>query len=130
MFEGHSHWEIAAAFSPDGRRALSGSYDKSVILWEVESGSRLRILEGHTEQVYSVCFSPDVRRALSAGWDMTVILWNLETGGNIVRRRDCRSQLPSGLSPTRKIDTENNIDPLWSACVDLYWAVADDLSRN
>jgi WD40 repeat protein len=50
------------------------------MLWEVETGRRLRTFEGHTESVFTVCFSPDGRYALSGSWDKTVKLWEVETG--------------------------------------------------
>ena len=56
---------MSVAWSADQRRALSGSADKTVRLWDVETGRCLRVLEGHTDGVLSVAWSADQRRALS-----------------------------------------------------------------
>jgi predicted Zn finger-like uncharacterized protein len=79
--KGHTHGVSSVSFSPDGRHAVSGSYDKKLWLWEVATGRCLRTLEGHTESVLSVSFSPDGRLALSGGYDKTLRLWDVATGG-------------------------------------------------
>ena len=71
---------MSVAWSADQRRALSGSDDKTVRLWDVETGRCLRVLEGHTDSVWSVAWSADQRRALSGSGDKTVRLWDVETG--------------------------------------------------
>lgn len=70
----------AYAFSPDGKRVLSGTTDNTVGLWDLETGCRLRVLEGHTAGVWSVAWSADLRHALTGGNDNTMRLWDVETG--------------------------------------------------
>jgi small GTP-binding protein len=66
------------ALSGDGRRALSGSDDRTVRLWDVESGRCERVLEGHTTRVGSVALSGDGRRAISAAVNGVMRVWNTE----------------------------------------------------
>jgi small GTP-binding protein len=73
-----SVWSVA--WSGDGLRALSGSDDRTVRLWDVESGRCLRVLEGHTARIMSVAWSDDGLRALSGSEDRTVRLWDVESG--------------------------------------------------
>ena len=68
----------AYAFSPDGKRALCAAGDNRVLLWDLETGSCIRVLYGHTGAV--VALSTDQRRALSGSADNTVRLWDVETG--------------------------------------------------
>ncbi|MCH8838447.1 MAG: hypothetical protein IIA60_11740, partial [Candidatus Marinimicrobia bacterium] len=70
-FEGHTNLVLSVAFSPDGRRALSGSGDNTLKLWETASGRLVQTFKGHTNWVSSVAFSPDGRQALSGSGDNT-----------------------------------------------------------
>jgi WD40 repeat protein len=74
------HGVSTVAFSPDGRRAISGGVDTTVKLWDVATGALLRTLKGHKNHVKSVAFSPDGRRVLSGSEDGTLKLWDAATG--------------------------------------------------
>ena len=51
---------LGNAFSPNNQYVVSGSWDKTVRIWDVESGDCIKTLEGHTERVSSVSFSPNI----------------------------------------------------------------------
>lgn len=70
----------SVAFSPDGRFVLSGSHDNTLRLWDVESGSCLRVLTGHHGAVRSISWGPEGRLALSGSNDGTMRVWDLATG--------------------------------------------------
>ena len=77
---GHSNSVLSVAFSRDGQYLASGSGDKTVKLWLVESGECTRTMEGHSNWVYSVAFSPDGQYLASGALDNTVKLWRVESG--------------------------------------------------
>ncbi len=79
-FKGHTKTVMSAAFSPDGTRLATASWDGTVKVWDVADGKELRTLTGHVKPVTSVAFSPDGTRLASVGTDRTVRLWDAGTG--------------------------------------------------
>jgi WD40 repeat protein len=57
----------------------SGSYDKTVKLWSVESQKEVTTLQSYSSYVYSVAFSPDGKYLAFGGEDKTVKLWSVES---------------------------------------------------
>jgi hypothetical protein len=82
---GHSGNVSSVAFSPDGKQILSGSYDNTIKLWDVNTGREIRTFSGHLSRVWSVAFSPDGKQILSGSDDNTIKLWDVNTGREIAQ---------------------------------------------
>lgn len=73
---GHSHFVSDVVISSDGQFALSGSWDHTLRLWDLQRGVTTRRFVGHTKDVMSVAFSADNRQIVSASRDRSIKLWN------------------------------------------------------
>src|SRR5262249_6685045 len=73
---------LNVAFSPDGRRLVTGGPEQTVQIWDLRNGREPMALRGHRGDVHTVAFSPDDegRWVASGGEDSTVKLWNSRTG--------------------------------------------------
>ena len=80
IISGHTHFVWSIAFSPDSQLLASGSWDRTVRLWRVDTGEMLDIFLGHENDVTTVAFSPNNRIIASGGWDATIRLWDIGTG--------------------------------------------------
>ncbi|CDI73736.1 receptor for activated C kinase, RACK protein, putative [Eimeria praecox] len=73
---GHSQCVQDVVISSDSNFALSGSWDKTLRLWDLNVGETVRTFQKHTSDVNSVAFSADNRQIVSGSRDRTVRLWN------------------------------------------------------
>jgi len=73
---GHSHFVEDVVISSDSQFALSGSWDGTLRLWDLNTGATTRRFVGHTKDVLAVAFSVDNRQIVSGSRDRTVRLWN------------------------------------------------------
>jgi WD40 repeat protein len=76
----HSDWVRCLSFTPDGSRLASGSFDKTIKVWQLDTGAALHTLTDRLKGVFALAVSPDGKFLASGSWDDTVELWDLETG--------------------------------------------------
>jgi WD40 repeat protein len=72
------------ALRPDGRHLAAKDGDRTITLWDVETGERVRSLGGRTGRIYGLAYSPDGRRVASAGDDRMVRIWDCESGRELL----------------------------------------------
>ena len=77
---GHLGPVLAATFSPDSRRIVTGSADQTAMVWDTATGWELFSLTGHSGVISSAAFSPDGQRILTGSWDHTARLWDAVSG--------------------------------------------------
>lgn len=81
--KGHSSDVNSVAFSPNGEFLASGSDDKTIKVWNFQTGEKIHTLQGHSGWIWAIAFAPDGKTLVSAGADKTIKLWNLATGEQI-----------------------------------------------
>jgi WD40 repeat protein len=80
VLEGHLNSVFGVAVTDDGKRAISASRDKTLKVWDLDTGRVLQTLIGHSDFVRGVAVTVDGNRAVSASDDNTLKVWDLDTG--------------------------------------------------
>jgi len=77
---GHEGFIARLAWSADGNTLASPSEDKTIRLWNAETGECLRKLAGHENTVWSVAFDRGGRTLASVSEDKTIRMWDVASG--------------------------------------------------
>ena len=73
---GHNHFVSSLALNSDSTKLVSGSWDKTIRLWDIPTSKSEKIFKGHTKDVLCIAFSHDERLIFSGGMDNTLKYWN------------------------------------------------------
>ncbi len=121
---GHTAEVDSVAFSPDGKKIVTASDDKTARIWDVSTGQCLHTLEGHTNWVWSAAFSPDGKKIVTASEDNTAKIWDASTGQclHILEDHTCGVRSAAFSPDGKKIVTasEDNTVRIWDAITGEY----------
>ena len=118
---GHTAWIGRIAWSPDGQILASPSGDKTIRLWDVETGECMRTLKGtvkgHQNEVNCLAFDPSGCTFASGGGDGEVRVWDLASGNLLRRLKEHRRRVNSvAFDPAGQIlasASDDNTVRLW-----------------
>ena len=86
-FAGHSSLVNAVALTSDGGRAITGSDDDTVKIWDIVRGKELLTLRTDTNGVLALAATPDSERVVTGSRDGTVKVWDLTLGAELFTLR-------------------------------------------
>eukprot|EP00002_Diphylleia_rotans_P037246 TRINITY_DN82_c0_g1_i1.p1 TRINITY_DN82_c0_g1~~TRINITY_DN82_c0_g1_i1.p1 ORF type:complete len:504 (-),score=89.12 TRINITY_DN82_c0_g1_i1:1349-2860(-) len=96
--EGHADAILSVAFSPDGHNLATGSGDKTIRFWDVDTQTPLFTGKGHNGWVLFVAFSPNGKFLASGSMDNDIRIWDPKTGEQIGRPLKGHSKWVTALS--------------------------------
>jgi WD40 repeat protein len=116
VLSGHTNWVRSITFSSDGTSLVSGSWDKTLKLWDVQTGGVIKTFHGHTGWIYSVSISFNYTTIASGSHDRTIHLWDIQTGECccVIKQEDlvkCVSFYPT--NPQHLISISGDIVQQW-----------------
>ncbi len=114
----HSDWVRCMSFTPDSLKLVSGSFDKTIKLWKLDTGTEIHTLGERLKGVFALAVSPDGKLLASGSWDETIELWNLETGSLLYNLSQHKASVRAlAIAPDSKTLISGSFDQtivLWS----------------
>jgi len=114
VLSGHTQEVNCLTFSSDGRSLVSGSCDKTVKLWDIQTGGVIMTFYGHVDLVWSVSISADCTRVASGSDDNSIRLWDIQT-------RECYQIIEQQNTPYYVTFSPIDSQCLISISVDKVW---------
>jgi WD40 repeat protein/serine/threonine protein kinase/TPR repeat protein len=84
VISGHTERIRSAQFSPDGKRIITASYDRTARIWDSSTGREIMQLSGHTDRLRSASYSLDGRHIVTSSHDKTARIWDAATGQQLM----------------------------------------------
>ncbi|KAJ2913615.1 hypothetical protein MD484_g6798, partial [Candolleomyces efflorescens] len=138
LFElrGHSHHVSTVAISLDGKRIVSGSWDGTIRIWDMEKGEQVgSSLRGHDSFIRSVAISPNGELIVSSSDDRTVRVWDAKTAtqvGESIQGHEARVWSVAFSHDGKRI-VSGSFDRtirIWEAVEELRWTQVGDPIRG
>ncbi|KIK49083.1 hypothetical protein CY34DRAFT_433822 [Suillus luteus UH-Slu-Lm8-n1] len=85
QFKGHEESITAVAVFPNQQRMVTGSWDKTLCLWDLKTGVMLKKMKGHGSGVWGLAISRDGRLIASGDAGGEAIVWHAETGESLTQ---------------------------------------------
>ncbi len=82
VISAHGDWVSGVAFSPDGRLLVSGSYDRTVRVWDLDTESPIATLDDADAWISSVTFAPDGATIYATTQDAMLLVWGRASSGD------------------------------------------------
>ena len=80
LLKGHTNCVTSVAITPDGKRAITVSFDRNYILWNLVTGKSVTSWKGNDSIIRTIAITPDGQKAISRYEDNTCVIWNLKSG--------------------------------------------------
>lgn len=93
VLQAHSERVLGVSITADGRHAVTGSNDNTLILWDLQSGECLKTIKPHTDYLKNLDATPDLNMIVTSGGsqDPVIRMWSykdLESRGSLAGHTD------------------------------------------